>query len=59
MCTLKNLLFVFAVATTITLTSCQSASIEPQAPEKTTQAHPAVAEDDADQPPKDRDNGGH
>lgn len=55
----KHLLFLFALATTITLASCQSASIEPQAPAKTTQVQPTLADDDADQPPKDRDSGGH
>ncbi|QHW00486.1 hypothetical protein [Spirosoma endbachense] len=58
---LKNLLVLFALATTFTLASCQSESVEPQAApvKKTTQAHPALADDEADQPPKDGNGGGN
>lgn len=56
---LKNTLALLALATTFTLASCQSESIEPKAKsvKKPTESHPAYAKND-DQPPKDNWPGG-
>lgn len=55
----KNVLLLVAIATTLSLASCQSQQVDPKpATAKKTAAVPPTLADDGDQPPKDTGKGG-